>query len=322
MGVVVREKVKGSGVWWVFVNHHGQRTARRVGDKRAAKSVAGECQRQLAEGSLNIKNGAECPTLADYADRWLESYAKAACKFSTIQSYEGMLKSHIKPLLGHKRLDEIKRGDIKELLYAKINSGFEPGTVSNIKACLSSILTHAFEDELIPGNPASRTGRLLKRKDHKKDVNPFTAKEAAIFLEACQKHQARYYPFFLCALRTGMRLGELLALEWGDIDFQGGFIEVRRSLVRGKVVTPKSGKARRVDMSQQLAATLKALRTERKAQALKKGWRAVPDMIFCDETGGYLDGDNLRRRVFHKVLEKAGLRRVRIHDLRHTFATC
>jgi integrase len=320
MGVVVREKTKGSGEWWIFIAHQGCRKAKKIGGKREANEVAKGLRTRLLEGELNVKKSS-VPTLADYAEKWLDSYAKARCKFSTLQSYEGILKTHIKPVLGHMRLDEIRRSDVKDLLYAKLNAGLSSGSVRNIKACLSSVLSQAFEDELIPGNPASRTGKLIRKKDRKEDVDPFTAQEAAIFLEACQKHYARHYPFFLCALRTGMRLGELLALEWGALDFQGGFLEVKRSLVRGKVVTPKSGKARRVDMSRQLAATLKALRVERKAETLKRGWGQVPEMVFCSETGGHLDGDHLRRRVFHKLLEKAELRRVRIHDLRHTFAS-
>ena len=118
-----------------------------------------------------------------------------------------------------------------------------------------------------------------------------------------------------------MRLGELLGLQWGDIDFNGRFIEVRRNLVAGRETTPKSGKTRRVDMSTQLTETLRSLLIARKAEALKKGWGKVPDWVFCNEFGGPLDGDNLRHRVFYKILSKAGLRRVRFHDLRHTFAS-
>jgi integrase len=118
-----------------------------------------------------------------------------------------------------------------------------------------------------------------------------------------------------------MRLGELLGLQWGDIDFNGRFIEVRRNLVAGRETTPKSGKTRRVDMSNQLTETLRSLLIARKAEALKKGWGKVPDWVFCNEDGRPLDGDNLRHRVFYKILRKAGLRRVRFHDLRHTFAS-
>jgi len=118
-----------------------------------------------------------------------------------------------------------------------------------------------------------------------------------------------------------MRLGELLALQWGDVDFHGRFIEVRHNLVAGRMTMPKSGKTRRVDMSAQLADTLRALLTTRKAEALRNGWGQVPEWIFCGETGGHLDGDNLRHRVSYRLLTKAGLRRIRFHDLRHTFAT-
>jgi len=74
-------------------------------------------------------------------------------------------------------------------------------------------------------------------------------------------------------------------------------------------------------MSAQLTQTLRELRGARKTEALQRGWGRVPDWLFCTEDGGALDGDNLRHRVFYKVLEKAQLRRVRFHDLRHTFAS-
>lgn len=75
-----------------------------------------------------------------------------------------------------------------------------------------------------------------------------------------------------------MRLGELLGLQWGDLDFQGRFIEVRRSLQEGgRVELPKSGKIRRVDMSLMLAETLQRLRAHRAEEALAKGWKQIPE---------------------------------------------
>ena len=118
-----------------------------------------------------------------------------------------------------------------------------------------------------------------------------------------------------------MRLGELLGLQWGDVDFHGRFIEVRHNLVARRITTPKNGKTRRVDMSTQLADTLRTLLTTRKAEALRNGWGQVPEWVFCSETGGHLDGDNLRHRVFYRLLTKAELRRIRVHDLRHSFAS-
>jgi integrase len=118
-----------------------------------------------------------------------------------------------------------------------------------------------------------------------------------------------------------MRLGEALALQWGDIDWNGRFAEVRRNFSLGKITSPKNGKVRRVDLSRQFTEALHDLLTHRKADKLRKGWADLPLWIFCSETGGLLDPNNIRSRVFYRCLEKAGLRRVRIHDLRHTYAS-
>jgi len=130
----------------------------------------------------------------------------------------------------------------------------------------------------------------------------------------------RYYPLFLCAVRTGLRMGELLALQWPDIDLQGRFIEVRRNYTHWKVTTPKSGESRRVDMSKELTQTLKDVLLERQIDAGATGTE-VPLWVFPSETGGLLHPHNIRDRVFYGLLTKAKLRRVRFHDLRHTFAS-
>jgi integrase len=122
-------------------------------------------------------------------------------------------------------------------------------------------------------------------------------------------------------VRTGLRIGELVALQWNDVDYHGRFLDVRRNFTRGQLTTPKNGEGRRVDMSRELADSFKALQAERQLEAAANKWDDVPAWIFCNETGGRVDPDNLRNRVFYGLLATAGLRRVRIHDLRHTFAS-
>jgi len=123
----------------------------------------------------------------------------------------------------------------------------------------------------------------------------------------------------LCALRTGLRCGELLGLQWGDVDLTGRFLWVRRNLVKGVLTTPKNHQQRRVDVSQQLAEALIVLRREERARWLKKGKR-LPVWVFASQDGTALDEANVRH-MFYRILEKAGLRRIRFHDLRHTFAS-
>jgi integrase len=135
------------------------------------------------------------------------------------------------------------------------------------------------------------------------------------------EHFAAWHPFVLSLVMTGIRIGEALALQWGDIDFAGRFAEVKRNLVDGKLTTPKSGKARRVDLSAQLTESLKALLVERKKETLRKGRGEVPAWVFTNDAGKPTDPDNFRKRVWPKILAKAELRTIRIHDLRHTYAS-
>jgi integrase len=321
MGVTVRQKVKGRGQpWWVFIAHNGKRKSIKVGARDAADNLKARIEEKLKAGELRIADEKTVLTFGEYARKWLDGHVETSLKFTTGKSYEYIMRVHLGSLMD-RPLDQITRPELRDLIYEKLKSGLAPKTVLNVKAVVSSLLNHAFEDGLILGNPAARLGRFIKRKDPKAEINPLTRDEARAFIEAVEEHSPRYYPFFLCALRTGMRLGELLALQWGDIDFLGGFIEVRRSFTHGHYTTPKNGKSRRVDMSPQLAETFKELRTARKREALANGRGEVTDLVFVNETGKLISESNLRNRVFFKALAKAGLRRIRIHDLRHGFAS-
>jgi integrase len=236
--------------------------------------------------------------------------------------YRSNLDRHIIPVLGDKRVTAISRMDCRALIAECRRKGLSRKSIENISRTVSSVLSQAMEDGLISGNPAFRLGRYYRTGDEMKaGICPLTADEVSVLLAAARRDFPREYPLFLCAVRTGLRLGELLALQWPDIDFNGRFIEVRRNLAAGRLTTPKNGKTRRVDMSAQLTETLRGLLRARKRETLKKGWGSVPELVFCTETGGSLDADNLRHRVFYKLLEKAKLRRIRFHDLRHTFAS-
>ncbi len=116
-----------------------------------------------------------------------------------------------------------------------------------------------------------------------------------------------------------MRRGELLGLQWGDVDFHGGFLEIRRAIVRRKETTTKTHKIRRVDMSPQLRTVLQTLNETRRLDTSLTG-QPMPHWVFLSPSGQRLD-DDLLRTAFHACLETAGLRRVRFHDLRQTFAS-
>jgi len=140
-------------------------------------------------------------------------------------------------------------------------------------------------------------------------------------LAVTTKTASRFYELFLLLGRTGLRLGEALALEWPDIDVESREIRVARAFSAGKIETPKSGHGRTVDMSRQLAATLRHLQIERKAETLKQGWKEMPPWVFCTQVGTPLDEHRVRK-IFSRVIKNAGLPpHFTPHCLRHTFAS-
>ncbi len=322
MGVTVREKPKGSGVWWVFISHDGKRRSKHVGpDESLAREVAKKLRAKLILGQVGIvERQTKSPLFKDYADKWLNSYIKTLRRESTFERYGDILKRHVYPHLGNKRINDLRRGDIRDLLLKLLAGGLSRSSVCLVRDVISGPLNCAVDEEIIDANPvAGITKRLQLGKRRNIDIEPLTHEEVQVFLDACIKHAAPFYPFFLCAFRTGMRLGELLALKWGDIDWNGQFIRVARSYKVGRITDTKTGKSRRVDMSEQLSACLGALLTERKKEALKEGRSAPAEFIF--HRGGKPIEQNYARTTFKRILSKAGLREIRVHDCRHTFAS-
>ena len=120
-----------------------------------------------------------------------------------------------------------------------------------------------------------------------------------------------------------MRKGEARALRWRDVDFSGARIAIRRAYSGKQIRPPKSGKGRTVALPVPLASILRELLSERRRQCLKHGWAEIPELVFCSEKGGALDERNINRswaRVRRKA-QKKGVRPLRLHDLRHTFAS-
>jgi integrase len=193
-------------------------------------------------------------------------------------------------------------------------------TVCLVRNVISGPMVHALDDEIITANPVSGVFRHISSpRGPKREIDPLNHEEVVLFLETCAKSYPEHSTFFLTAFRPGMRLGELLALQWRDIDWHGKFILVRRSYKRGRLNHTKTGKQRRVDMSNQLFAALKELQLARKKEALESGAGKVEEFIF------YRDGKPIAqisiRYPFKRILEKGGLREIRFHDIRHTYAS-
>jgi integrase len=196
---------------------------------------------------------------------------------------------------------------------------------------LSQALRHAARVKLIPHNPAAD---VVKARPVAREMTFMTERQGRTFLDAAKSH--RLYALFALAMGSGMRQGELLSLQWTDIDFDKGTVEVRRSLsqVKGKFVLkePKSRTSRRTITLPKFA--LDALR-ELRASALKAGRIMAP--VFCSEAGTYVGRGNLTR-LFKGLVKRANASEtkraadagrepdtipagVRFHDQRHAHAS-
>jgi integrase len=311
------------GKWWVFIDHKGKRKAKCVGSKQAAEMAAKKIEAKLTLGDFSLLDDKPQRPFDVYFRNWLDTYVKAHCKVRTYELYADVFRLHLRPHFIQKDIANITREDVKQIAYRLLTQGKSRGTVKSVLTPLSAMFTQAVEDQHVTFNPAVR---ILKRSrseegEQQQKISFLTREEVAVLLNTCSEHFPVHSPLILLLVRTGMRIGEALALQWGDLDFQGRFAEVRRTLRKGRLSTPKSNKSRRVDLSQQLTETLKSLLVERKKETLKRGWGEVPPWVFINQAPVPIQHSHLLGRVWPKLLGKAGLRRIRIHDLRHTYAS-
>ncbi|SRR6266545_4542652 len=217
---------------------------------------------------------------------------------------------------GDRPLDSITTSDVNRYITTARKS-LSVKSVRNALLVLNTLLADAQADNYLAVNPvASRRvqkPRAVRAEELPEPVEILSPEALNRLLDAVP---AASYALFLTAVSTGARLGELLAFQWGDVDWAQKRIHVRRAAYKGSFLVPKTRNAlRAIDVGDQLLAILSGLR-------LARGETPPPDaLLFPGPTGRPLDPDNLRKRVWAAALVKAGLPHRRIHSLRHTFAS-
>jgi len=276
--------------------------------KRLAEAWLRSVLDQARRGTLPgmVRTGA---TFADAAAEFLRYAAdERDCKPSTLRDYRSIIEAHLVPRFGEERIEDITPATI-EAWRATFGPGLAARTKNKWQVVLHGVFRRAQTVWDLPVNPVAGIEKHRQRSSG--DIDVFSPEEVLALVRAAGSEQDA--AIYLTAAFTGLRRGELLALRWRDVDFAGQAIRVRSSYAGGQLTTPKSGKVRSVPMAPDVAAALAALgRRER--------WTGDDELVFVGEAGSYLDGSALRRR-YTAALARAGLRRLRFHDLRHTFGT-
>jgi len=312
MGVLVRKRSGKEHLgWWVITTHRGKRKYRLVGDKAAAEQYAKKMRQTIALGDFPSKQ--TVPALRVFFERWLADHAKLYCKPSTYQLYAMTWRLWIAPRLGDQPLTQITRDDIRALIAHMTDAGKSRPYIKGTLAPLSAVFARAIEDQVLSRNPVARIIPTVRGDVQKRVGTALTKDQLIHLLETCRKKLPLWYPLILLYARSGLRLREALALQWGDVDFMHGCLWIRRTLTpSGQIQIPKGGRAERVDLSTQLAEVLRAA---------KPAHVADTDLVFPNKRGRPVNASNFRTRPWRRLFILAGIPRIRIHDLRHTFAT-
>lgn len=321
------------GAWWVFTHHRGTRKKKRVGptkaDKRQAEKIAEKINAAIALGTFSTAPEAETRALPCDAElrRWHATYAPTM-KATYAKLTLGLIDNHLVPYFGSIDLRDIRESDLLGFAQRMRSAGRSPGTIQNALSGLRRACSVLVREGLLTTNPAAGIGKIVSQIERAtatetKEVEAWSRIEAEALLRVAVESEPRFAPFLMILLSTGMRRGEALGLKWTDIDLGAGYLTVRRSITLGGITTPKSGKARRIRLSPALTETLFDLLGERRRGSITKGWREIPEWVFCSEVGTAWEPRNVTRiwdRVRRRA-QKEGVRPLKLHCARHTWAT-
>lgn len=288
-----------------------------------------EAEEQLVELRQQIRQGSPVPDrtwkLGAYLDYWLNQVVRPSRRAATYEKDEPIVRIHLKPGLGGVALPRLTVSLLQAFFNEQQECGKSLATVHEMRKVLSAALTRAMKEELIARNPA----RLVDLAPYvTRRVKPWSLDEASQFLEAARTDPL--YPAFVLSILYGLRRGEVLGLRWSDIDFEKNVLEIRQQLQRrssGLLVGPLKTNASERDlrlrpMAREVLLMQQATQNGARAQ-VGASWLVADEaeaLVFTTGTGRPIEPRNFVRS-FQRICEQNGIRRIRVHDVRHTLAT-
>jgi integrase len=290
----------------------------------------GNVERRLAEAMGDAARGivfdAKGVTVGEWLDSWLSTCIKpfvdaSKMTYSTYKRYAGIVEKHLKPAVGHRKLKDFTRAEVRKL-YAAKGATLSPRSVDYIHITLQKALSQAVRDDLIPRNVAAGERPHSTRHAPPDRVKALSPVQVRALLDAARG--MRNEALFVVAVHTGLRQGELLGLRWSDLD--GGKVSVHRAL---KITdhgldfgsTKNKASRRSVTLNKSAAAVLGAHRARQNEERIAASEWRDGDLVFPNRVGKPMDPNNLYYREYKPLLKRGGLEGFTFHALRHTFAT-
>jgi integrase len=317
-GIYKRIRADGKTTFYVRYSHpDGKRVWEAAGSFEAAKKRLAEVSGKLLTGTVV---GDPATTMSNLIKDWRLT-REHGIKPRTRETQEAHVRLYVEPTLGRMKVRDVNRAVVLKWLDGlRRQDGEGPlsdGTRALILATLSSILDHAVLADIVAANPCKALGRKQKPRQGKIEDRVLAADEKDALLAACERF-AWLRPIVQTALGSGLRLGEVVGLDWRDVDFEQNVIVVRQNYGKdGRLGTPKGGKVLPVPLVPELRRILVELKLAAKDTS--------PDApVFVNKIGGRRRPNEVER-AFAKARTYAGLttepRAIRFHDLRHTAIT-
>lgn len=318
-------KCGGDSFTWAYAVDTAPKGAPRMQKTKAGFATKAEAVEAIANLQTEKRDGTYVEpskqTVAMYLEQWLAGAKGSSIRTSTWKSYEIIVRVHVLPELGHVLLQQLTRDQVRAM-YAKVASGEgrakprSQKTVHNIHLALRKAFADAVDGGLLRANPAERAHRLSTDRP---EMKTWSAAEVRLFLERSADDDNR--ALWRLALQTGMRRGELLGLRWQkDVALDASRLSVQQQLVRADdqvVFGPPKTKAGRRSISLD-AGTVAALRAHKLRQSPLSA--SKHDLVFARADGRPHDPDVITQQ-FESATRRAGVKRIRLHDCRHTHAT-
>lgn len=318
-GITYRERRDGTRTYSIY--WRGKYVAVDGGEQDALAKQA-DLRGRAARGERAVTP--TTATFADVAEQWFES--KRRLRPWTRKAYRAALDKELIPRFGSKRLGAIATDDVAKLIRDLEGRGLATSTIESYVLPLSGTLTFAVRRGLVAVNPCSlltrddRPPKRERKQDHVWNDGEMAALiEAAAHLARQPESRYDYTPLLRTALFTGLRLGELLGLQWQDVDLEDGSLHVRRQYTRlAEYAAPKTTAAlRRIPLSREMTECLGELKRQRALRRIP----AAGDPVFAARNGQPLGHRNATRRGFEAAAKHAGIEGVSFHSMRHAFAS-